>query len=67
MTAAIEQVRWALGLVDDSTTRLVEDLRDAPLTRAAAGGNHPLWIVGHLAVIEPSPEQDSVVGNRLAG
>ncbi|WP_165245492.1 DinB family protein [Paludisphaera soli] len=51
--SAIEQIRWALGLVDESTTRLVGDLRDAPLTRPTPnGGNHPLWVVGHLAVVE---------------
>ncbi len=33
--------RWALGLITD--------MKDAPLTQPTAnGGNHPLWILGHL-------------------
>lgn len=29
------------------------DMKDAPLTRPGAwGGNHPMWIAGHLAVVE---------------
>lgn len=33
---------WIYGLLDD--------MKDAPLTHpTSAGGNHPLWIIGHLA------------------
>lgn len=29
------------------------DMKDAPMTRPGAwGGNHPMWIAGHLAVVE---------------
>jgi hypothetical protein len=50
---AIDLIRWALQVADESTTRLVEDLRDKPLTRPTSrGGNHPPWVLGHLAVIE---------------
>jgi hypothetical protein len=28
------------------------DMKDAPLTRPCEGGNHPMWIAGHLAVTE---------------
>lgn len=36
---------WAMGLL--------EDMKDAPLTQpTAAGGNHPLWILGHLVYSE---------------
>ncbi len=32
---------WAMGLITD--------MQDAPLTQPAAnGGNHPLWVLGHL-------------------
>lgn len=27
---------------------LIADMKDAPLTRSAPGGNHPLWILGHV-------------------
>lgn len=37
----------------EGTARLVADMRHAPLTQPTSrGGNHPLWIMGHLAVIE---------------
>ncbi len=50
---AIDLVRWALRTSDALTTRLVEDMRDAPLTRPTVrGGNHPLWVLGHIAVVE---------------
>lgn len=33
---------WLFGLLDD--------IKDAPLTQPTAnGGNHPLWVIGHLA------------------
>lgn len=54
---AIDLIRWALQMTDEGTARLVEDMRDAPLTQPTPGangndGNHPLWCIGHLAVIE---------------
>jgi hypothetical protein len=53
----IELIRWALQLTDQATARLVEEMRNAPLTFSTPGGkagdgNHPLWILGHLCVIE---------------
>ncbi|MEM9659785.1 MAG: DinB family protein [Planctomycetota bacterium] len=36
---------WVFGLL--------EDMREAPLTQpTAAGGNHPLWVLGHLTYSE---------------
>ncbi|MDG3002221.1 DinB family protein [Paludisphaera mucosa] len=50
---AIDQIRWALRTTDESTGRLVEDMRQTPLTSPTSrGGNHPMWVLGHLAVIE---------------
>jgi hypothetical protein len=52
---AIELVRWALERADGLTSKLVEDMRDASLTQpTSSGGNHPLWILGHLALVEGS-------------
>jgi hypothetical protein len=52
----IDLIRWALAGTDAGTARLVEDMRDAPLTPptpgVSGGGNHPLWTLGHLCVIE---------------
>ncbi len=31
---------WAMGLIND--------MKDAPLTQPTSGGNHPLWVLGHV-------------------
>jgi DinB superfamily len=50
---AIDMIRWALQMTDESTAKLVADMRDESMTRPTpGGGNHALWVVGHLAVIE---------------
>jgi hypothetical protein len=53
---ATEIIRWALELADAGTMGIVEGMRHAPLTQPtpqlARGGNHPMWIMGHLAYIE---------------
>src|SRR5687768_2924937 len=49
---AIELIRWAMQLTDEGTARLVADLRDSPLTPSTPGGNHAIWLLGHLAFIE---------------
>lgn len=50
---AIDLVRWALKMTEDWTGKLAEDVRDAPLTAPTSrGGNHPLWVMGHLALAE---------------
>jgi hypothetical protein len=49
----IDLVRGAMHMADKVTARLADDMRDAPLTRPTGrGGNHPLWLLGHLAVVE---------------
>ena len=50
---AIELIRWAMRASEEGTNRIVADMRDAPLTQPTSqGGNHPLWVLGHLAYIE---------------
>lgn len=54
---AIDVVRMALQMTDEGIRRLVADMRDTPLIPSTPGGkggdgNHPLWIMGHLAFIE---------------
>jgi hypothetical protein len=49
---AIETIRNALSF-GDSAIRHIEDMRTAPVTAPGPhGGNHPLWILGHLTVAE---------------
>jgi hypothetical protein len=54
---AIDLIRWAMQLTDGLTARLVGDLRGAAMTPATPGakggdGNHAVWTLGHLCVVE---------------
>jgi hypothetical protein len=54
----IDLIRNAMRMTDENTARLAGDMRDEPMTRTTSrDGNHPLWIVGHLAVVEGSVPQ----------
>ncbi|HVJ66618.1 MAG TPA: DinB family protein [Caulifigura sp.] len=55
---ALDLIHWALQFTEEGLTRLVADIRDKPLTQpTSAGGNHPTWVVGHLAFIEGAVPQ----------
>jgi hypothetical protein len=50
---ALDTIKKALALGDGATMMLVDDLRDAPLAQPTPrGGNHPIWILGHIAFTE---------------
>jgi hypothetical protein len=50
---AIDLVRFSLVMSDQSFQSLLFDLREHPMaTQAPSGGNHAIWILGHLTVIE---------------
>src|SRR5947207_12259589 len=50
---AIDVIRTAMQTSDQSIMMLLDDLRDAPLTAPTpCGGNHPLWVLGHITFIE---------------
>ena len=51
---AIDVIRWALQQSDEGTNALIADIRGAAaLTQPTdRGGNHPLWLMGHLAFVE---------------
>jgi hypothetical protein len=54
---AIEAIRIALKFSDMSMTHL-SSMQDAPLLRPGPwGGNHAMWIAGHLAVVEGRLQQ----------
>lgn len=49
----LDTIRFALSLSRDWASAAAADLADAPMTfPTPAGGNHPTWVVGHLAVAE---------------
>src|SRR3954452_9024359 len=50
---AMDVMKGALTTGDRAMMMLLDDLRDAPMTSPTPrGGNHPLWVLGHIAVIE---------------
>jgi len=56
---AMELIRFALQMTDGGIREMVKDLHGDPLVLPTAGGksgdgNHPLWLMGHLAYIEGS-------------
>jgi len=52
---AIDVIRSAMQNCERATMQLIDDMSDAPFTQPTArGGNHPLWVLGHLTFIEGS-------------
>src|SRR5262245_59833325 len=50
---AIDVIRTALTMSEQATLQLIDDMRDAALTQPTSkGGNHPLWLLGHITFIE---------------
>lgn len=48
-----DAIRYALGLAEGAFLPAVDAIADAPLTYPTSnGGCHPLWVMGHLAVVE---------------
>jgi hypothetical protein len=48
-----ELIRWALTMTGQATEAIVRDMKDAPMTQpTSSGGNHPVWVLGHLSLIE---------------
>jgi len=49
----IDLIRGALRMTDKLTARLASDMSDQSMTRTTPReGNHPTWILGHLALVE---------------
>ena len=47
------------------TLGLIDDMKDAPVTQPTPnGGNHPLWILGHLAYSEANLVNHVILGNE---
>ena len=50
---AMDLIKNALTMGDRAMMMLLEDLRNAPMAAPTPrGGNHPLWVLGHIAVVE---------------
>jgi hypothetical protein len=52
---AIDLIRFAMQISDGAVLGLIQDMQDAPLTSPTPrGGNHPLWVLGHITFVEGS-------------
>ena len=50
-----EAILYALNLSDRAVLSAIDEMSDAPTTFPTAnGGCHPLWVIGHLALVEGS-------------
>jgi hypothetical protein len=48
-----DAIFYALTVSNQAVVPLIDDMSDAPLTLPTPrGGNHPLWILGHLTWVE---------------
>jgi uncharacterized damage-inducible protein DinB len=49
----VQFIRMSLDMSQHQVMSLIDDMKDAPLTfPTPKGGNHPLWVLGHLAWTE---------------
>ncbi len=58
-----DYIRMGLKTSKNLALGLIADMKDAPLTQPTAnGGNHPLWILGHLVYSEAN-----IISHMLQG
>jgi len=61
----IDYIRIGLDTSKALTLGLLDDMKDAPLTPPTVnGGNHPLWILGHLTYSESNIVNHMILGNE---
>ena len=61
----IDYIKMSLETSKNFTLGLIDDMKDAPLTQPTSkGGNHPLWILGHLAYSEANIVEHIILGNE---
>ena len=61
----IDFIKRGIETSRNFTLGLLDDMKDAPLTQPTSkGGNHPLWILGHLAYGEANIVNHIILGNE---
>src|SRR5215212_5495433 len=65
---AMHLIKHAMEMGDRAMMMLLDDLRSAPMTSPTPrGGNHPTWVLGHIAFVEANvPHVLFGEPNRLA-
>jgi hypothetical protein len=60
---AVDFARKGLEGSAKAALAMIDDMKDAPLTfPTPRGGNHPLWVLGHMAVVEGQIVQHIMLG-----
>jgi len=60
---AVDCIRMNLDMGANMTISLIDDMKDAPLTAPTSkGGNHPLWVLGHITWAEGSMVNGMMLG-----
>ncbi len=61
----IDFIKMGLETSKTFTLGLIDDMKDFPLTQPTSkGGNHPLWILGHLTYAEANIVDHIILGNE---
>ena len=61
----IDYIKMGIETSMNITIGLIDDMKDAPLTQPTSkGGNHPLWVLGHLAYSEANIVNHIILGNE---
>ncbi len=61
----IDFIRTGLEASKALTLALIDDMKETPLAQPTSkGGNHPLWILGHLAYAEANMVNHVMLGNE---
>ncbi|HEV2198884.1 MAG TPA: DinB family protein [Bryobacteraceae bacterium] len=62
-----DAIRFSLNMAEQAVLRSLADIEDIPLTfPTEKGGCHPLWVVGHLALVEGLTHQMLAGGENPA-
>lgn len=61
----IDYIKMSFAASRSWTMGLIEDMKETPLVQPTSnGGNHPLWVLGHIVVAEAGIFDGFILGNR---
>ncbi len=61
----IDYVKMSLSASEGWLLPMIEDMKDSPLVQPTSdGGNHPLWVIGHITCAEAGIFDGFILGQR---
>jgi hypothetical protein len=61
----LDYIRRGLKVSHNLTMELIDDMAESPMQQPTSnGGNHPLWVLGHLAYSESNIVEHIIRGNE---